>query len=120
MKKIMIAVASCLLAGCNLNTQTQIAVTMPNGAVVKYTSPKDVQTSGLEIIVNTNGTLTARVKSWNASNNPQVLNAAGNQDVAVINAVGTQVMNGVTTGMAAASTGGASAAIPAAAKVIGK
>ncbi len=115
MKKTIIGIGlATLCAGCNLETSTSIKVQMPNGAIVTYSSPKDVTLEGLNVSVNpTNGVVTASVKKWGSSNNPQVLNSAGQQDVAVINAASAAVNSGVQAGMAAAATGGTSLATKA-------
>lgn len=120
MKKIkisMLAVAvgalALTLTGCNLQTQTCISVKLPNGAVTTYTCPKDVSFDSLTVVAQTNGSVSASVTGWKSSNNPQVLNSAGQQDVAVMNAASSLINQGIQTGLSAASTGGASTAVKA-------
>lgn len=97
-----IACAFALLAGCNLQTSSSLTLD-PVNHTLKWKSYKNVAFTNLVATVGSNGVSTISIGSWASWNDPGVLNSASAGDVAVINAVGAQVQNGVTTGMAVAA-----------------
>ena len=116
MKNILLLIPVIALTGCNLGTQTKLTITLPNGATTTYSCPKDVSFDSLTVVANTNGAVSASVTGWKSSNNPQVLNSAGQADVAVMNAAGNLINQGVQTGLSAVSTGGVAPAVKAVVK----
>lgn len=113
MKKLFfVAGIALVFVGCvpitsklNINPQTGTCV---------WSSPKDVKVDSIDAYTATNGIKHLVVKGWASSNNPQVINSAGAADAAIVNAVGTQVLNAVAVGSQMAATVGASQAVNAA------
>lgn len=61
-------------------------------------SPKDSELTGLQITAETNGSMSIVIQGLKARMSPEVIQMTGDAFVNGINAIGTQVINGVTTG----------------------
>jgi len=98
------------LTGC-VPITTKFSFTPKNG--VTWNNPKDSSFDSLEFS-ESNGVPYMKISGWRSSNNPQVINAAGAADSAIVTAVGTQVINAMQAGQQMMVTQGASSAVNAA------
>jgi hypothetical protein len=110
MKKIahLTFASAIVLTGCvpitsslNINPATGVA---------KWSSPKDVTVEEIDAYIATNGERHLVVKNWRSSNNPQVIDAKGQADVAIAKQWGDNLINAVGAGASLATTMGTQAA----------
>ena len=114
MKRILTLAALAAIAigftGC-VPITTKFSFTPKNG--VTWNNPKDSSFDALEVS-ESNGVPYMKITGWRSSNNPQVINAAGAADSAIVTAVGTQVIQAMQAGQQMMITQGASSAVQAA------
>ena len=110
MKKLFL-IPILALAGC-VPITTKFSINEQTG-VVTWNNPKDSAFDSFTL-TKSNGVFSATISGWKSSNNPQVINAAGAADSAIVTAVGQQVIAGLQAGQQMMITQGASSAVNAA------
>lgn len=115
MKPLLAAILAFVLVGCVSVPETDI--TYSPGAAgkppsVRIKAPKDVDIQGFELVRDGGtGQAILRIRSYRARVNPAVIEAQGAREVDLVNAVGTQAINGFKEGAAFFATGGASSLV---------
>ena len=99
MKRLLIVLMLLPACGCArwLVPVTKVSGTV-NGQPFSFSGPKDVSVDSITASVNSNGTTALEIKGLKANMNPAVVTLSGEAFVNGINAVGNQVINGMTTG----------------------
>lgn len=97
-----ICVLSVIVPGC-AKTETKLRVNPATGEL-SWTSPKNVSITNIVAVVGTNGTRTVTVGSFETKNDPEVLKSAGDSNVNMVNAVGTQLRGAFKDGIEAAGS----------------
>lgn len=100
---LLISAALVIAAGC-AKTETKLRVNPATGEL-SWTSPKNVSITNIVAVVGTNGTRTVTVGSFETKNDPEVLKSAGDANVNMVNAVGTQLRGAFKDGIEAAAAG---------------
>lgn len=100
---LLISAALVIAAGC-AKTETKLRVNPATGEL-SWTSPKNVSITNIVAVVGTNGTRTVTVGSFETKNDPEVLRTAGDANVNMVNAVGTQLRGAFKDGIEAAAAG---------------
>lgn len=78
---------------------------------VRIKAPKDVDIQGFELVRDGTGQATLKIRSYRARMNPDVIAAQGAREVDLVNAVGSNVINGMSEGAKLFATGGASSLV---------
>lgn len=102
--KTAIALLALALCGCsNLQVpRTHISGSI-GGEPFDLSSPKDTELQGLNITRATNGTVSITISNLSAKMNPAIVQMSGDAFVNGINAMGTQIINGLAAGAKAAA-----------------
>lgn len=93
---VMIAVAGC---AHRINVPANTLRFRTEHGSLDVTHPQDTSMTNVVISIATNGTVTARIGSLNTRNSPEVIDKVAAGEVAKINALGTQLREGVKPGL---------------------
>lgn len=106
MKQIinLLSIAALLIlgAGC-AKTVTHLKMNPKTGEIA-WDSPKNVKIKDVTATCDTNGVRTINVTGFETKNDPDVLHAAGDANVNMVNAVGTQLRGAFKDGIEAAGS----------------
>lgn len=114
MKILLAAILTVFFVSCTAVPQTDISYVPGVGGklpTVRIKAPKDVDIQGFELVRDGTGQSTLKIKSYRARMNPLIIEAQSARDVDLVNAIGTQVITGMSEGAKLFATGGASSAI---------